>query len=90
MADLVTECNSPRSFGSIALSLTRLGGYSQAGGTMVVSQGSAPDIESVRAVTLIIAIVVAVFWKEALRVLLALIVIAVGVGAFMLLQGMHG
>jgi hypothetical protein len=57
---------------------------------MVASQGSAPDVESVRAVILIIAVVVAIFWKEALRVLLALIVIAVGVGAFMLLQGMHG
>jgi hypothetical protein len=57
---------------------------------MVASQGSAPDIESVRAVILIIAIIVAVFWKEAIRVLLALIVIAVSVGAFMLLQGMHG
>jgi hypothetical protein len=57
---------------------------------MVASQGSAPDIESVRAVILVLAIVVAIFWKEALRVLIALIVIAVGVGAFMLLQGMHG
>jgi hypothetical protein len=57
---------------------------------MVASQGSVPDIESVRAVILVIAVVVAVFWKEALRVLLALIVIAVSVGAFMLLHGMHG
>jgi hypothetical protein len=57
---------------------------------MVASQGSVPDVESVRAVILIIAIIVAVFWKEALRVLLALIVIAVSVGAFMLLQGVHG
>jgi hypothetical protein len=57
---------------------------------MVASQGSVPDIESVRAVVIIVAIIVAVFWKEALRVLLALIVIAVGVGAFMLLHGMHG
>jgi hypothetical protein len=57
---------------------------------MVASQGSVPDVESVRAVILIIAIIVAIFWKEALRVLVALVVIAVGVGAFMLLQGMHG
>jgi hypothetical protein len=57
---------------------------------MLASQGSAPDIESVRAVILVIAVIVAIFWKQALRVLLALIVIAVGVGAFMLLNGMRG
>jgi len=57
---------------------------------MVASQGSAQDIESIRAVVVVIALVVAVFWKEALRFLLALIVIAVGVGAFMLLNGMRG
>jgi hypothetical protein len=56
---------------------------------MIPSQGSAPDIESVRAVIIIVAVVGAVFWKEILRVLLALIVVAVGVGAFVLLQGMH-
>jgi hypothetical protein len=57
---------------------------------MVASQGSAQDIESTRAAILVIAVIVAIFWKEVLRVLLALIVIAVGVGAFMLLRGMHG
>ena len=56
---------------------------------MVPSQGSAQDIESARAVILVIAVVGAVFWKEILRLLLALIVVAVGVGAFVLLQGMH-
>ena len=57
---------------------------------MVPSQGSAPDIESVRAVILALAVVAAIFWKEVLRVLVALIVIAVGVGVFALLQGTHG
>ena len=56
---------------------------------MVPSQGSIPDIESARAVILVIVVAGAVFWKEILRVLLALIVVAVGVGAFVLLQGMH-
>ena len=56
---------------------------------MVPSQGSAQDIESARAVIIIVALVGAVFWKEILRVLLALIVVAVGVGAFVLLQGMR-
>jgi hypothetical protein len=57
---------------------------------MVASPGSPPDVESVRAAILIIAVSVAIFWKQVIRVLLALIVIAVGVGAFMLLQGLHG
>jgi hypothetical protein len=56
---------------------------------MIPSQGSASDIESARAIILIVAVVGAVFWKEILRVLLALIVVAVGVGAFVLLQGMR-
>lgn len=57
---------------------------------MLPSQGSAQDVESARAVVLIVAAVAAIFWKELLRVLIALIVIAVGIGAFMLLQGVHG
>jgi hypothetical protein len=59
------------------------------GQSMLPSQASAPDIESARAVILVIVVVGAVFWKEILRVLLALIVVAVGVGAFVLLHGMH-
>jgi hypothetical protein len=57
---------------------------------MVSNSGSAPDVESVRAVILVIAVGAAVFWKEILRLLLALIVVAVGVGVFVLLQGMRG
>jgi hypothetical protein len=57
---------------------------------MVPNSGSAPDVESVRAVILVIAVSAAVFWKEILRLLLALIVVAVGVGVFVLLQGMRG
>ena len=57
---------------------------------MVPSSGSAPDVESVRAVMLIIAVGAAIFWKEVLRLLLALIVVAVGVGVFVLMHGMHG
>jgi hypothetical protein len=72
------------------ISLTHLGGDSRSGGDMLPSQGPAQDAESVRAMILIVAAGVAIFWKQALRVLLALIVIAVGVGAFMLLQGVHG
>ncbi len=57
---------------------------------MVPSQGSAQEFESARAVIVVIAVVAAVFWKELIRLLLALVVIAVGVGAFVLMQSMHG
>ena len=57
---------------------------------MLPSQGSAQDVESARAVVLIVAAVAAIFWKELLRVLIALIVIAVGIGLFVLMQGVHG
>ena len=56
---------------------------------MLPSQGSAQDVESARAVVIIVAAVAAIFWKELLRVLIALIVIAVGIGLFMLMQGVH-
>jgi multisubunit Na+/H+ antiporter MnhC subunit len=57
---------------------------------MLPSQGSAQDVESARAVVLIVAAIAAIFWKELLRMLIALIVIAVGIGLFMLMQGVHG
>jgi hypothetical protein len=57
---------------------------------MVPNSGSAPDVESVRAVIFVIAVGAAVFWKEILRLLLTLIVVAVGVGVFVFLQGMRG
>jgi len=57
---------------------------------MLASQGSVQDIESVRAVLVVAAVGAAVFWKELLRLLLVLMVIAVGAGAFLLLHGMHG
>jgi len=56
---------------------------------MVPIQGSVHDIESARAVIIIVVAVGAVFWKLILGVLLALIVVAVGVGAFVLLYGMR-
>jgi hypothetical protein len=56
---------------------------------MVASLGSAPDAETVRATIVIIGISVLIFWRYLLRVLIALIVIAVGAGAVMLVQSIH-
>ena len=46
-------------------------------------------IEHARAALALIAVGIAVFWRMALRVLLAIAVVAVGAGAYVLLQGMH-
>jgi hypothetical protein len=56
---------------------------------MLPSQGSAQDIENARAALLLIAVGVAIFWREVLRVLLALVAMAVCIGAFMLLQNVR-
>ena len=56
---------------------------------MVASFGSAPDTETVRATIFIIGISVLIFWRYLLRILIALVVIAVGVGAVMLVQSIH-
>jgi len=56
---------------------------------MVASLGSAPDAESIRATVIIIGISVLIFWRYLLRVLIALVVIAVGAGAVMLVQNIH-
>jgi hypothetical protein len=52
-------------------------------------QGSAQDAENAR-VALVLALAgIVTFWRFLLRIVLAIIAIAVVVGAFVLLQGMH-
>jgi hypothetical protein len=55
--------------------------------------GAAQEVESARAAMLVIAAVLVIFWRQVLRVLLAIIAIAVmvavGSGAIVLLQSMH-
>jgi hypothetical protein len=75
------------------LSLTRLDGDRQSGGNMFATQGTAQEIENARVALALIAVGLVVFWRVVLRVLLAIIAIAVvitvGAGAIVLLQGMH-
>ena len=56
-------------------------------------QGAAQEVESARAAIVLIAAVLVIFWRLVLRVLLAIIAIAVvvlvGSGAIVLLQSMH-
>jgi hypothetical protein len=56
---------------------------------MVPSLGPAQDLENARAVILVIAVGAAIFWKEVIRIALALIVVGVGAGMYVLLQSMH-
>jgi hypothetical protein len=53
---------------------------------MLTSQLSAQESENFRAALFVIAVVIAVFWRELLRVLLALVVVAICAGVIMLLQ----
>ena len=73
-----------------SLSLILLGGISQSGGNIVLPvQGSAQDIDNAR-VALVLALAgIIMFWRFLLRIVLAIIAVAVVVGAFVLLQSMH-
>jgi hypothetical protein len=58
-------------------------------GKMFASHATAQEIEHARVILLLIAATIVVFWRVALRVLLAAAVVAVGAGAFLLFQSMH-
>ena len=52
-------------------------------------QGSAQEIENARIALVLIVTGIVVYWRVLLRVLLVIIVVAVGVEALVLLQGVH-
>jgi hypothetical protein len=60
---------------------------------MFASHGTNQDLENAKLVLAIAAVIFVVFWRAVLRILIAIIVIAVivtvGAGTFVLLQGMH-
>jgi hypothetical protein len=56
-------------------------------GKMFASHATAQEIEHARVILVLIAATTLVFWRVALRVLFAAIV--VGTAAFLLMQGMH-
>ena len=57
---------------------------------MPPSQISPQDMESARVVVVLIIASVTVFWRFALRAMLAIIAVAVGLGLFALLHNIHG
>jgi hypothetical protein len=56
---------------------------------MFAIQAPAQEVEQVKAALVVSAIVIAVFWRLAIRVLLVIILVALGAGAFALFQGMR-
>jgi O-antigen ligase len=60
---------------------------------MLAVHGAAQEVESAKAAIVLIAAVLVVFWRLVLRILLAIIAIAivvlVGSGALVVLQNMH-
>jgi hypothetical protein len=52
-------------------------------------QGSAQDVENARTALVLALAGIMVFWRFLLRIALAVVAVAVVVGASVLLQGMH-
>jgi hypothetical protein len=56
---------------------------------MFVTQAAAHDVEHVRVALVFLALGIVFFWRIALRILIAIILVAIGAGVLVLLQGMH-
>jgi hypothetical protein len=56
---------------------------------MPPSQVSAQDIETAHAAIVLVIAGIVIFWRFALRLMLAIGVVAVGLGLLVLLQDMH-
>ncbi len=56
---------------------------------MLVTPATAQQAEHAKVALVLLALAIVLFWRVALRVLLAIAIVALGVGALVLLQGMH-
>ena len=56
---------------------------------MLVTQATPQEVENIRVAFVLVALGIGVFWRIAVRILLAIVIIAIGAGAVVLLQGMH-
>ena len=54
---------------------------------MFATHATAQDVDHVRTALVLIAVVLVVFWRLAIRILLVIILVIIGAGAFVLLQG---
>ena len=55
---------------------------------MLVTQATPQEVENIRTALVLLALGIAVFWRIAVRILLAIVIVAIGAGALLLLQGM--
>jgi hypothetical protein len=56
---------------------------------MLVTPATAQQAEHARVALVLLALAIVLFWRVALRVLLAIVIVALGAGTLVLLQGMH-
>lgn len=55
---------------------------------MLVTPATAQQVEHARVALVLLALAIVVFWRVALRVLLAIAIVALVIGAVVLVQGM--
>jgi len=56
---------------------------------MLVTPTTAQQAEHARVALMLVALAIVLFWRVALRLLLAIAIVAVVVGALVLVQGLH-
>jgi hypothetical protein len=56
---------------------------------MFATHATGQEVENTRVALVLLAVGIVVFWRMALRVLLAAVIVAVGLGALVLLQLVH-
>jgi hypothetical protein len=75
---------------AIFLSLVLLDGDSRSGGKMFAAHATTVQaLDHARVALALIAVGIVIFWRLALRLLLAIIVLAVGAGLAVVVQNMH-
>ena len=56
---------------------------------MFVTQATVQSAENAREALVLLALGIAVFWRVALRIVIAIVLVAICIGAIMLMQGIH-
>jgi hypothetical protein len=56
---------------------------------MLVTPATAEQAEHARLALVLLALAIVLFWRVALRVLIAIVIVALGAGTLVLFQGMH-
>jgi hypothetical protein len=56
---------------------------------MLVTQATAQGVENARAALVLLALGIVFFWRVAVRILLAIVLVAIGAGVLVILQAMH-